>query len=456
MELKLYNTLTKQKDLFKSLEPGKVKMYTCGPTVYDNAHIGNLRAYLTADILRRVLISNGNNVNHISNITDVDDKTIKKSREENKTLANFTQEYTRNYFEDISTLNILKPTESPRATDLENIRVMIAMIEKLIEGKVAYSADDGVYFRVKYSADYGKLAGGISIGASRIVNDEYDKENASDFALWKFHALADGDVGWDASFGKGRPGWHIECSAMIHRLLGEPIDVHTGGIDLVFPHNTNEIAQTEAAFGKQIANFWVHNEFMTMEGQKMSKSLGNIITLREIKEKGFVPMALRYLTLMTHYRQKQNFTWEALDAAQTALDRLIEITKVRPSGPEGLTFVTIKWRERFFDAINDDLNTPQALAVVWELVRDTSLSPNDKQVLIFEFDKVLGLDLQKQAQQRQKEISEIPEEVKKIIAERESAREAKDFKKADELRKKIQELGYLLEDTDTGTKIKKG
>ncbi|HEY4506528.1 MAG TPA: cysteine--tRNA ligase, partial [Candidatus Paceibacterota bacterium] len=339
--MKLYNTLSHSLEEFEPIDPANVKIYTCGPTVYGPVHIGNLRTYTVGDILVRALRNQGYKVIHVENITDVDDKTIRSSREKKVSLKEFTSDFTNAYFKDLDNLNILRPTQSPRATEQENITAMIDMISSLIKSGHAYKSEDGVYYRISSDPEYGKLAGKVGPSSegptfrSRIKNDEYEKEAVGDFALWKFQTPEDGEVGWDAPFGKGRPGWHIECSAMIHRLLGEPIDIHTGGVDLIFPHHTNEIAQTESAFGDQVANIWLHNEFIQVDGKKMSKSLGNVITLREIIKKGFSPLALRYLFLTTHYRQKQNFTWEALTAAQIALDRLTHLlaTDNASSGP---------------------------------------------------------------------------------------------------------------------------
>lgn len=472
MELHFYNTLSRKKEKFQPIESGKVKIYTCGPTVYDFVHIGNLRAYATADLLRRALETAGFEVIHVTNITDVDDKTIKGSQSTGKDLKTFTLFFEKSYLTDISEMNVLSPTHLPHAT--EYINKMIEYVGKLLQSGHAYSSSDGIYFRIESFPNYGKFANlnHVSVKA-RIKNDEYDKESPADFALWKFKTLEDGKVSWPAPFGEGRPGWHLECSVMSTDFLGQPFDIHTGGIDLIFPHHTNEIAQSESLAGKSLANLWLHNEFVMIDGEKMSKSLGNIITLREIKDRGFNPLSLRYLFLTTHYRQKQNFTWKALGGAQNALERLVDklaedLSPALPKGegdiktppplegpPAGRAGVWEGFHIKFNHAINDDLNMPQALAIVWEVVKDISLSLADKQSLIFEFDKVLGLGLQKVVTAREKEIVEIPEKVKKLVSEREELRKKGDFKKADELRKTLFDNGYIVEDVKGGSKIRK-
>lgn len=453
-EIKLYNTLGREKQNFSAPSDRPVKMYTCGPTVYDSIHIGNIRAYVTADILRRTLTYFGYQIDHVTNITDVDDKTIRRSREMGKTLSDLTDIYIESYLGDIAAVNILQPTHSPRATDPENLVAMIQMIEALIQKGFAYTADDGVYFSIEKASNYGELSGGVSTGKSRIQNDEYDKENASDFALWKFQTPEDGEVGWEAPFGKGRPGWHIECSAMIHRILGEPIDIHTGGVDLIFPHHTNEIAQTHSVSGDDLAKFWVHNEHLSIENTKMSKSLGNSYTLRDITSHGFEPLAFRYFLLTAHYRQKQNFTWDALEAAQTALYRLVSLLVDKEEASTGEGKIIENYHQEFESTVSDDLNMPSALAVVWEVARSGE-KPQDILSTILNFDSILGLGLKRLIQKERRNRTDIPDAVRTLAKEREIAREAKDFKKADELRDQIVRLGYEVSDSSDGPKIRK-
>src|SRR3989338_4163923 len=302
MALKIHNTLSGKKETFRPINPPEVGLYQCGPTVYNVAHIGNLRTYITNDILRRALEYNGFKVNKVMNITDVDDKTIRRSREEKMSLKELASKYEKIFLSDIEHLNILRPSSILRAT--ENISSMVELIEKLLEIGVAYKASDGIYFDISKAKNYGRLAN-LKIensAMSRIINDEYDKENPRDFALWKFRSEEDGEVFFDAPFGIGRPGWHIECSAMAMGALGETLDIHTGGQDLIFPHHTNEIAQSETATGKQFSRFWLHGGFVNMGSDKMSKSLGNIIALKDIIERNFPPPSLRFLAFPLHYR----------------------------------------------------------------------------------------------------------------------------------------------------------
>lgn len=453
MALKLYNTLTGKKEIFNPLKPPFVSLYQCGPTVYDEAHLGNLRTYITNDILRRVLEYDGLQVKQVMNITDIDDKTIRRSREEKTSLKELTVKYEKIFLSDADSLNILRPTLLIKAT--ESIDIMIKLISKLLELGFAYGAKDGIYFDISKSENYGKLAR-LKIGneaASRIIKDEYDKENPRDFALWKFHTEEDGDIFYDTPFGKGRPGWHIECSAMAMNALGEALDIHTGGQDLIFPHHTNEIAQSEAATGARFSRYWLHTGFVNMASDKMSKSLGNIITLRSLVEKNFHPIAFRYLALTLHYQTPMHFTWEALKAAQTALFKLIvhfsKLDSLKRNGKINTGYV-----EKFKGFIDDDLNTPQALALIWELVKDTDLSDSDKKATIENFDAVLGLDFEKLAKEFAEEQRLIPEEILSLAREREEARENKDFKKSDELREMINEKGYDIEDTGKGFLVK--
>lgn len=452
MALKIHNTLSGKKEEFIPIEPRKVKMYQCGPTVYNVAHIGNLRTYITNDILRRTFEHNGYEVNQVMNITDVDDKMIMKSREEKISLKELASKYEKIFLSDVEKLNILSPSYLLRAT--ENIESMIRLTEKLLEMGVAYKTEDGIYFDISKAKNYGQLAN-LKIensSVSRIINDEYDKENPRDFALWKFRTENDGDVFFGAPFGDGRPGWHIECSAMAMNSLGETIDIHTGGQDLIFPHHTNEIAQSETATGKKFSNFWLHGGFVNMGIDKMSKSLGNIVTLGDIVEKNFHPLAFRYLVLTLHYRTPMRFTWEALMASQTALFKLVNHFSEFQSGSDGGD-INKEYAENFKEFLNDDLDTPQALALAWKLVKDESVSDSDKKATLLNFDKVFGFNLEKLEEEFSRSAEEIPEEIKSLAEEREKARKAKDFKKSDELRGVINEKGYNIKDSERGYEI---
>ena len=322
MVLSFYNTLSKKKEAFKPIKKGSVKMYSCGPTVYNFAHIGNFRAYVVADLIGRYLLYKGYKLRNVMNITDVDDKTIRGSVETHKTLAEYTQEYAEEFFEDIETLNIQKADVYPRAT--KHIAEMVEIVKKLLKKGYAYKGSDGIYFDITKFKPYGKFAHldmkGLKTGA-RVKQDSYDKEYANDFALWKFWDEADGDVYWDTEIGKGRPGWHIECSAMSSAYLGNTFDIHTGGVDLIFPHHQNEIAQSEAANDVKFVNYWLHNEHLVVNGQKMSKSLGNFFTLRDLLAKGYGPISIRYVLLATHYRQRLDFSESAIKKANSTLER---------------------------------------------------------------------------------------------------------------------------------------
>lgn len=444
----LQNTLGNKKEEFIPIKTGEVSMYSCGPTVYDYAHIGNFRTFILSDILRRTFEYNGYRVDGVMNITDVDDKTIKRSLTEGISLETLTRKYEELFFTDLETLNVKKPTKTPRAT--ESIEDMIHLIEKMLENGSAYKSSDGIYFDITKSKNYGELAH-LNLENStkeRIANDEYDKTNPRDFSLWKFYSEEDGDVSYEAPFGKGRPGWHIECSAMSMKNLSETIDIHTGGSDLIFPHHTNEIAQSEAVTGKTFVKYWVHGGFITVDGKKMSKSLGNIFTLETLVEKGFDPLAFRYLTLGTHYSGMLNFTWEALEGAQVALKKLrIKMQEFQSDNTESDSTKTEQYKNQFVASINDDLNMPQAIAIAWQIVKDDKLSNYDKRSLILDFDRVLGLDLEKV------ESFEIPENVQNLVKERDLARINKDFVKSDEIRAEIEKLGFEVKDTSGGTQV---
>ena len=450
MSLKLYNTLTREKEDFSPINKDEVTMYSCGPTVYTYPHIGNYKAYIFADTLKRTLFYLGFKVNHIMNITDVDDKTIRDSQKENKSLKEFTEFYTKEFFKDIESLNILKPKKFTKATDY--IDEMVKIIKNLLEKKLAYQSTDGsIYFDINKFKNYGKLSG-ITLNqlkenaSGRIANDEYDKENAQDFALWKAYDEKDGDVFWETELGKGRPGWHIECSAMSIENLGEQIDIHTGGVDNIFPHHENEIAQSESYTEKQFVKYWMHNEWVLVDQKKMSKSFNNFYTLRDIMEKGISPVAYRFWLLMASYRTRVNFVWEALEGAETALRRLYSLYL---GLGDAVGEINKGYKDKFIEYLNDDLDTPKAIVLLWDLMREEKISQADKKATILDFDKVLGLGFAN----LKEEI--IPEEIIKLAEEREEARKNKDFKKSDELRTKINSLGYEMKDSSEGYKISK-
>lgn len=449
MALKLYNSLSREIETFSPLDPAskQVGLYTCGPTVYNYPHIGNYRAYIFGDILKRVLMYNGYDVKHIMNLTDIDDKTIRDSQKEGKSLKEFTEFYTEEFYKDRDVLNIIPALKYTKATDF--IPQMVAITEQLLANGHAYKGEDGsVYFSIKSDKDYGKLAhldmNALESNASgRMLADEYDKDNAQDFALWKAWDETDGPVFWETTLGKGRPGWHIECSAMSMSELGESFDIHTGGKDNMFPHHENEIAQSECATGKQFVKYWLHNEWLLVDGKKMAKSAGNFYTLRDVMEKGFNPLAYRFLLLGTHYRTPVNFTWEAMKAAEAGLMGMYQFYMLL--GNEKGT-VSPEYKNKFTEAINNDLNTSQALAVVAELRHDSEVSNADKKATLLSFDEVLGLGFSTLDTLK----SPIPEEVSKLAREREVARQEKDWKRSDELRTEIAKHGYVVSDTESG------
>jgi cysteinyl-tRNA synthetase len=448
--LQFYNTLSREKETFIPLNPPEVKFYSCGPTVYNYAHIGNYRAYVFADILKRVLVYEGYNVHHIMNLTDIDDKTIRDSQKEGKNLKDFTEFYTEKFYEDCKSLNILPPEKFTKATDY--INEMVEIIIKLLDKGIAYKSDDGsVYFNIKKFPNYGKLSGLVleeqkENAGGRIKTDEYDKDNVQDFALWKMWDTNDGDVFWETELGKGRPGWHIECSAMSMKNLGNQLDIHTGGVDNIFPHHENEIAQSEGATGVPFVKYWMHNEWLLVDGKKMAKSAGNYYTLRDLIAKGIDPIAYRFWLLMANYRTRVNFVLDALEGAETALKRLKTLYLGLGSA---LGQPDEKYVNKFKIAIEDDLNTPLAISNMWDLLKDDGVSNADKKATLLDFDKVLGLGL------AELKDDVIPEEVLKLVVEREQARLEKDFKKSDDLRTQINSLGYEVKDTSEGQKVSK-
>ena len=461
MEILLTNTMSRRKEVFKPLREGEVGIYTCGLTVYNFAHIGNLRAYVFADTLKRMFLFNGYKVNHVMNITDVghltgdedegEDKMEAGARREGKTVWEIVDFYTKAFFNDLKRLRIIFPTVTCRAT--RHVDDMIDMIRKIESNGYTYVAGGNVYFDTSKLPDYGKLAR-LKLDEdktrSRVESDSY-KRNPFDFVLWftryKYDSHA---MQWDSPWGRGFPGWHIECSAMSSKYLGERFDIHTGGIDHIPIHHTNEIAQSEAAFGHEWVNYWLHSEFLVIgDGEKMSKSLGNFITLQTLIDKGYDPAEYRYYLLGAHYKKQLAFTLEALDGAKSAMKRLAtKIGELKGSEAPVSKPNSVLLNE-FHEAINDDLNTPRALAVLWKVVDSEDLRPGEKLSLINEFDRVLGLGLS------EIETEVIPEEVEELANQRDQARRGKDWKKADELRKLISKKGYEVLDERDGYKIRK-
>ncbi|MDQ3075673.1 MAG: cysteine--tRNA ligase [bacterium] len=461
MPIKFYNTLTREKEEFFAMDPNKVKMYSCGPTVYNYPHIGNYRAYIFADILKRVLVYEGYHVKHIMNLTDIDDKTIRGSQKDGKTLKEFTEFYTQEFLKDIKSLNIVFPATFTKATDY--IPQMVEIIEKLFHNGLAYKSDDGsFYFDIKKFEGYGKLSRLVlenqrENAQGRIKSDEYEKENAQDFALWKAWDAKDGEVFWDTKLGKGRPGWHIECSAMSMANLGEQLDIHTGGVDNIFPHHENEIAQSEGSTGVKFVNYWLHNEWVLVDHKKMAKSEQNFFTLADLKSKNIDPIAYRFWLLMANYRTRVNFVWEALEASETALKRLYRLyVKLASHIGDEKGQIDLVYQEKFRAFIADDLDTPRALSLLWDLIKDGEVSNADKKATILEFDKVFGLDFEHAQEKIEKYTDiELPDEVVVLMLQRDEARKNKDFELSDKLRQEINTLGYDVKDEADGQKASK-
>jgi cysteinyl-tRNA synthetase len=467
MCLTVFNSMTRRKEKFIPLVKNKVKYYSCGPTVYDYAHIGNFRAYIFEDLLRRVINYKGCRVTQVMNLTDVDDKTIKGSHAAKLSLDNYTGKYKKAFFEDIKTLNIQPAEHYPEAT--KHINDMIELIKKLFAGNMCYQADDGsVYFNIRKFQDYGKLSHldihNLRIGA-RINQDEYQKEYAADFALWKAWNKQDGDIYWNSPWGKGRPGWHIECSAMSMKYLGESFDLHTGGIDNMFPHHEDEIAQSEAATGKKFVKYWMHCEHLIVNNQKMSKSLGNFYTLRDLISKGYTGREVRYVLLSAHYRQQLNFTLDALSAAKNALyridkfiDRIQQVSSQKENQSENRRNWTKPFMEEFDKAVSDDLNIPLALGEVFNMIREGNRMLDQKSlsteqalqgiICLNKMDAVLGLLPGKEEKKPGKEIYVLAEK-------RQKAREKKEWTTADELRNLVLQKGWNILDTPSGFKLEK-
>lgn len=458
MAIKFFNTLTREKNAFVPADGNKVGLYTCGPTVYDYAHIGNWRTYLFEDILRRHLEYRGYEVTHIMNITDVDDKTIKGAIRDGVALDDYTSKYIQGFYEDRDMLNVEAAQVYPRAT--QHVTEMVETIKTLLEKGIAYKVDDGsIYYDISKFPGYGRLShfriDELRAGA-RVKSDEYEKAQVSDFALWKAWDPNDGDVFWETELGKGRPGWHIECSSMSSKYLGETFDIHTGGVDNIFPHHENEIAQSEGATGKKFVHYWLHSEHLQVDGRKMSKSLSNFYTVRDIAAKGYDPMTFRYLALGAHYRTKLNFTWQAMDAAKSALDNLYEFMgRLDKDTPSGLDELVNRAKSSFGDAMDDDLNTPVALAVIFGLIKDVNIQgKGGKEVYdaMLRFDTVLGLKL---AERAKSQSSDAPADVLTLLENRQKARKSRDFEAADRIRDEILAAGYIIEDTPEGPRVKK-
>jgi cysteinyl-tRNA synthetase len=462
--MKIYNTLTKNKEEFIPLKKNKVKIYSCGPTVYSYAHIGNLRTYLNVDFLRRWLEFKGYEVEMVMNITDIEDKIIRDSIEQNIDFHVITEKYEKYFVEHIKKLNVELPEKMPRAT--EEIDEMIKIINKLLEDNIAYKSDDGsIYFSVSKFKDYGKLSGAFVTSEnqeSRISSDDYDKENAQDFALWK--AAKPDEPSWEAPFGKGRPGWHIECSAMSMKYLGETIDIHAGGIDLVFPHHENEIAQSETYSGKKFANYWFHCEHLLIESDKMSKSKQNYYTVDDLKEKFNVELlAFRMLCLMSHYRERLNFTKESIQQAQNTLNGLRDfVAKLNESRDTDISDLSVvetlieSTKKDFTEALEDDLSMPKALSSIFNLKNEVNklfiqgVNASDSKKLldfIFEIDKVLGLNLEKP------EIKD--ERINKLFDKYILAKMNKDYAISDKIREELSELGWIAEDHQGASRLRK-
>jgi len=447
--IRVYNFLTRKKEAFKPVKKGLVGFYACGPTVYNYAHIGNLRTYIFEDILKRTLEYAGYKVKHVMNITDVDDKIIAGAKKVGKNIGDFSKPYKKAFFEDLKKLNIEPAWKYPEAT--KHIPEMVKIIKLLLQKKIAYLIKDGIYFDISKFESYGRLA-------------SPKPADRKDFVIWKY--AKKGEPFWKSPFGQGRPGWHLECSAMSMKYLDESFDIHAGGVDLLFPHHENEIAQSEAATGKKFSRYFIEGEHLLVNGKKMAKSAGIFFTLRDLKKKGFSPLAFRYLALGAHYRSQLNFTWESLKAAENSFERLYEfvrklsetrrissrLTLPRSAAGFDASQKFAEFRQQFQKAVFDDLNTSKALAIMWQLIKDFNKSPQkygSKEVLcaLYDFDKVLGLGFENIE-------SEAPStEAQKLLKKREKARKARDFKKADKIRERIRRLGWRINDTAGGSQL---
>jgi len=461
--MRFYNTLTRKKEEFAPLDPPAVRMYTCGPTVYNRVHIGNLRTFLFEDLLRRWLKFRGYEPFQVMNLTDVDDKTIRGANEQGVTLDEFTAPYIEFFFEDLDALNIERAEVYPRAT--EHIDAMVKLIQTLVEKGYTYESEGSIYFAIKRFPGYGKLSGiklDEVLPGARVDVDEYEKEDARDFVLWK--AAKPGEPSWDTPLGKGRPGWHIECSAMAMQYLGPTLDIHTGGVDNIFPHHENEIAQSEAATGKPFVRFWLHSEHLLVDGEKMSKSKGNFYTLKDLLDRGLDPLDIRFAMLQTHYRSQYNFTLEGVNQAHTGRRRLLdfkqrlqEVDREGPATPEVTDYLEAT-RRKFIETGDDDLNIPGALGVLFAALPrlnswldSDSLTTGDAEAiksLLADFDRVLGI-------LKEAEPELLDAEIERLLEERQAARKARDFARADAIRDQLKAQGIILEDTPKGTRWKR-
>ncbi len=472
MEIRLHNTLSNQTEPFVPLKPGEVTMYTCGPTVYDYAHIGNYRTFVFQDILRRFLKLRGFRLTHVMNLTDVDDRIIANAAAKGVSIRDYTEKFAQAFFDDCKTLSIESPELWVRATD--NIDSMVQLIQRLQEKTYTYPSEGSIYYRIAKFPDYGKLSKidvtGIQAGA-RVDVDRYEKESARDFALWK--APKPGEHFWDTPIGRGRPGWHIECSAMAMKYLGETIDIHTGGVDLTFPHHENEIAQSEAATGKHFVRYWLHAEHLLVEGEKMSKSLGNFFTLRDLFAKGYKPSALRFALASVPYRRQLNFTFDGLQQAASAVERLRNFAdrlaqgKFAPGRHPGMSERIAKAAADFDAGLSDDLNTAQALAAAYDLVREANVAIDKgefrqddvvaAQQFLATFDCVFAVLEDNDAAKLNelgyaKDANALSDsEVEELVAERNAARKSRDFASSDRIRQELADRGIILEDNKDGS-----
>jgi cysteinyl-tRNA synthetase len=470
-EMRLHNTLSNRLEPLDPLHPGEVRIYTCGPTVYASAHIGNFRTFVFQDVLRRFLLTRGYRVLQVMNVTDVDDRIIQGAAHAGLGIREYTEKYIAGFLEDIAALDIQMPEELVRATD--HIEDMVALIEKLQEKGFTYTSDGSIYFRISKFPRYGKLskidASGLEAGA-RVDVDQYEKDDARDFALWK--APKPGEHFWETRIGRGRPGWHIECSAMAMKYLGETIDIHTGGVDLAFPHHENEIAQSEAATGRPFVRMWLHAEHLIIEGQKMSKSLGNYYTLRDLFARGHKPSTVRFLLLSVPYRRQLNFTEDGLEQARNSIERLRNFlmrlkTAQFPAGSNPEMQARIEKAEKDFDAgLADDLNTALALAAIFDLVRDANTAMDQGKFLqqdapravaaMEKFDTILAVLADEDAEKLRRlgigaaEPRMAAEQVEILVEERQTARRKRDFKRSDEIRQQLADGGIVVEDTKDG------
>lgn len=467
--MKVYNTMSRKKEEFKPLSDEAVTIYSCGPTVYSYAHIGNMRTYVFMDILRRALKLNGYNLKHVMNITDVghltsdgdegEDKMEKAAKSQKKTPWEIAAYFTEIFFGDLKKLNIESPELTPKAT--EHIEQMIDFVKVLCEKGYGYETDDGIYYDISKFSKYGRLSRANLeeqlAGASERVEINNQKRHPADFAIWK-KAPKEHIMQWESPWGMGYPGWHIECSAMSREYLGDTFDIHTGGVDHIPIHHENEIAQSEALTGKKSVNYWMHSEFLLVDNGKMSKSLGNTYTVSDLEAKGYSPLAYRYFCLNGNYRNKLNFTWEALDAAQVSLNRLYEAAAKHKDAPEGNLPKDMmeELKKDFIEAVSDDLNVPLGLGILWKALRNSEKSKDIYNFALFA-DSVLGLSIEKNAviKEDSNDNADISQEIIELVEKRTEAKKAKDFKTADEIRDKLKEMGITLIDTKEGVKIVK-